>query len=292
MQKHWKRLVIVAVCVVVLGIAVLAGARIVDFFREAPVYGFIVGGPPPVAPADANYTFALMGDTRNNVAVLEQELGQAIAAKCAFAVFNGDLVLRPRAYHFSDFYRAVWRATAGRLPVYLVVGNHDWAGMVQDRGGVEFHRFLGPTDYVFWYGSDAFVVFSDVGQGFTPERAARLESVLSAVQTRVRNLFLVCHKPPVDPRAGMSHALSPEQGAELLKIARAHKVAVLFCSHIHGFAEKNLEGVQMVVSGGAGAQLQPGQEFHWLKVTVEGTKVTWQQVKPEGVPAGRGQGAE
>jgi DNA repair exonuclease SbcCD nuclease subunit len=219
--------------------------------------------------------FAFMGDSRGHTGVLKKIIREAIQARCPFAIYGGDLVDECNERELGAFCDAVRHASQGRLPVYIVIGNHD----VGPQGSTaEFQAFFGPTDYVLWYGPDVFVIFDDA-EGFTAEKAASLDRTLSSVRPKARNVFLVAHIPPVDPDPAKEHCLGPTGAARLKALAKKHGVTAMFFSHIHAYVQTSAEGIPVIISGGAGARLEKGGRYHWVKIQVDGTNVAAEEMR-------------
>jgi len=281
--------------VAVLALAVLAfaayeRATIIDVFLPRPIYGNLIGGPQPVAAPGTNYTFAYCGDEHENAAVMTEIIREARAAGCAFGVHNGDMVHRYRDASFDAFYRTVWQAAGGEFPVYLAVGNHDTRGTIRTIDGVNFHRFLGPTHYVFWYGSDAFVVVDSTTTSFGPDEQAWFDKTLAAVRPAARNVFVLSHIPPADPRPNRSTALQPEAGRRFLEIAKKHNVTRILSSHIHAYFDTQADGIPLTISGGAGGRFFRDASFHWTLVTVDGTTAKTEERRLPAEIGGQGTG--
>jgi predicted phosphodiesterase len=239
-----------------------------------PVFSRPLGGPQPALPSGADYSFAFMSDAHGNMAVMCQLLRQAAGAGCAFALHGGDTVYSCKDTDYQSFGEAVSKATSGRLPVYTVMGNHDVNGAMEALGDSEYCEYLGAPEYVFWCGSDAFVVMKDTDILFTPAQASRLDATLAGLRPSARNIFIACHVPPyLASRAGR-HCLPEEDSKRLMAVARRYQVAMLLCGHIHAHMEENVEDIPVVVSGGAGGPLNPGAGFHYTLVTVSGQSVS------------------
>ncbi len=280
MKKRTRILFIAVTVVCVILLAVVIGEVVTARLRTKPIYGIPLGGPAPVATG-SSYSFAFTGDTRNNDVVLQEIIREAIGQKCAFSVYGGDLVKGSNDRDYEDFCQAVIKATGGGFPIYPVIGNHDWgSGITEKLEGDKFVKYLGPENYIFWYGRDAFVVFDDSRpEGFTSKNAAPVEKMLKEARGKARHLFMVCHIPPCDPDAARAHCLGPTSAKRLIVLAKKYHPSLLLCSHIHGYGEETEDGVHVVISGGAGAKLVSGGRFNWVKITVDDKGATPQMVE-------------
>ncbi len=245
----------------------------------APLCGIPIGEAPP-APAGDDYTFAFLGDSRDNNVVLARVIESAAGAGCSFAFHAGDLTAHGEARSYRDLVATVLTAAAGRLAVYPVIGNHDRnSGILGGKRKSNYREFFGEPSYVLPYGPDAFVVVDTSTKRFSAEDAAVLEPVLAAARGWARHLFVLSHTPAVDPRAGEDHCLPPADAARFTALMRRHGVAMVLSSHIHGYWQTTADGVPLVISGGAGSRLVAGHRHHWVRVTAGASGVTVEQVE-------------
>ena len=290
MKKNRTRWLIAAGVLVagILTAALVVNSRY-SFIPRHPKYGNRIGGPAPTAPAAADYSFALMGDSRNNARIIDKCLRGARGAGVPFGIFSGDLVNTGNNAFFEDFYRTVCSATEGRLPIYLVIGNHDLLQFGRLQLPVTYRNYFGPDHYTFWYGQDAFVVFNDVPDRFTEPQAAALEQSLEEIRGSARNIFLVCHEPPVDPKPDPSvpfaRCLPQDARERLIALAKKYRAAAILTGHIHAYSDSVQDGVRLIISGGAGQRLDKGAQYHWTLVTVNGTNVSAKQMVVESADA-------
>jgi hypothetical protein len=248
---------------------------------SAPLCGTPIG-QAPAAPAGGDYVFALLGDSRDNSSVLERVVRSAAQAGSAFAIHAGDLTAHGEQSSYSDLIEATQRAAAGRMAVYPVIGNHDRnATLLGAKRKSNYRLFFGDPSYVLRYGPDAFVVFDDSSNEFTAQDAAALEPVLAAARAQARHLFAAFHTPPVDPREGKRHCLEPQDAARVMALMASYRVAMMLCSHIHGYWLADVDGIPLVVSGGAGSRLARGQRHHWVEISVNDRDVSAREVPVE-----------
>jgi 3',5'-cyclic AMP phosphodiesterase CpdA len=227
-----------------------------------------------------NLTFAVLGDDRGNLPVFEALLKQmARDPGLEFAVHLGDMVPRGELKNYQDFFHSL--RSYLKLPLLAVIGNHE---LSQDPDGRLYREIFGPRDFAFQLGGSYFIMVDDAGPAGLGEKQLHwLEAELKKSQTcRIRLVFL--HVPLFDPRGGdQPHALPPETGRRLASLFREYRVAHIFAGHIHGYFDGQWDGVPYTISAGAGAPLYGTDPahffFHYLLVTVKGTKVQV-QVRP------------
>ena len=260
------------------GAIALSTASCRDRAGHHPLYGSPIAGTSAAAgPSD--YTFAFMGDTRGNCGVLAREIRGAVHQGCAFAVHGGDITRRGAEAGFEAFVNTVLDAAQGKLPMYPAIGNHDIHRSRLGKGERRnFRTFFGPCSYTFRYGPDVFVVIDNADEHFGRRDASSLEAELSSLRGTARHLFVIGHVPPVDPRPGGNHCLPSTDAARLTDVIGKYKPDLLLFSHIHGYAQTTVQGVPLVISGGAGARLEEGHQYHWVLVSVSGSRIRLQQM--------------
>jgi len=243
----------------------------------APLCGTPIGEALP-PPAGGEYTFAFLGDSRDNNGVLARVIRSVAGRGCAFALHAGDLTAHGEKRSYRELVATVLQAAAGRLAVYPVIGNHDRnSGILGGKRQCNYRQFFGEPSYVLPYGPDAFVVVDSSTKRFCAEDVAALEPVLASARGWARHVFVISHTPPIDPRAGARHCLPPEDAARFTALMRRHGVAMVFSSHIHGYWQTAADGVPLVISGGAGSRLAAGQRHHWVRVEVAESGVRVQE---------------
>lgn len=62
--------------------------------------------------------------------------------------------------------------------------------------------------------------------------------------------------PPFDPRLGINHSISDKQNAkEFMDLMEKYKPDIVFASHINAYFDEIRNGVNYVITGGAGSEL-------------------------------------
>jgi hypothetical protein len=104
-----------------------------------------------------------------------------------------------------------------------------------------------------------------------------------------RWIVVVTHCPPYRPHPpaprplGKGHVIrDPVAAQKLLDLLRDAHVALLSTGHIHRFEIGNREGVPLVVSGGGGRNVEPGEDFHYVRVTLSDPPLIEQVVTTPG----------
>lgn len=219
-------------------------------------------------------TFAVLGDNKDNFAVLGKLLQQIDGdPTLAFAIHLGDLVQEGDLPRYRHFFQEVRRRF--HKPLLTVAGNHEY----QCPEGDNFYQDIFGPDYYAFAVADNFLIVVDDGAPTGPGEAQLqwLEQQLAKAQNyRTRLVFL--HIPLFDPRGGKNHhSLAPELARRLESLFQKYKVTYIFAAHIHGYFDGKWDGVPFTITGGAGAELygtDPRHFFyHYLKVSVIGGQV-------------------
>jgi len=265
--------------------ACLAGYLAVDIWDDvAPVgtHDWIADQLKALHVADpGNFHFIVYGDNRGNNPPFASIL-DAVAADpiIAFVIGSGDLVKTEGKENFRQFIQQV----RGRLRVPFIPapGNHD----LED-GGFLWPKIMGPLNYSFRVGLNAFIVFDDNAADSLGENQMQwLERALADAQdcdTRI----VVMHIPLFDRANGtIGHCIPEDLSSRLLEIFHKGRVTYVFASHVHGYLKGDYEGIPYTISGGGGARLAGSDSehyfFHYLRVHLHHGRVDV-EVRP--VPA-------
>ena len=131
--------------------------------------------PPILPPAgealagEAPFRFAILGDSRGNMAVFEDILDRIRGDKAAFVLHTGDIVKRPEPAQF-DWVLHELNEEGPDLRIFAVAGNHDIDEKAPDVAS-RYHlysRAFGPRRYWFSYADTLFVAFDDAQEVLAP----------------------------------------------------------------------------------------------------------------------------
>jgi predicted phosphodiesterase len=215
----------------------------------------------PPAPADGAFRFVVMGDNRGNMEVLRQLVVDANRQRPAFMINTGDLVADGKLREYLRFLAVIRQSHS---PYFTVLGNHD----VGKNGLMIYHQLFGPENYAFDYAGCRFIALDNSRSLFPEERLQWLEQQLD---TPLRK-FVFLHKPPAIGKWGQAFEASPwrENADRFMELVGRRKVDRVFVGHIHTYGEREINGVRYVLTGGAGAPLDPSPRayFHYVLVTV------------------------
>lgn len=97
--------------------------------------------------------------------------------------------------------------------------------------------------------------------------------------------FVFMHKPLFDPTGTYpNYVMTPKDENEAMgKLLAREEVRYVFAGHIHGYGRQEQDGIVYVLTAGAGAPLYlpnfNGGFYHYVKVTVDGSRITDELVK-------------
>ena len=233
--------------------------------REAPIYaGFEAlagrGGPLAVV-GDTQRTSRLELWWRAHDAEQEALFEALTEARPAAILHLGDLVTwGPSRWHWRRFDRLHAGLRAAGVPVFPVLGNHDY--MPLRRPGprhvdARFPHLAGQRWFVLRHGALAIIAldsnFGALGRGRVAAQDAWLAGTLGELEddTSVAAVVAAWHHPP------WTNSLVVSPSAEAARrfvapLARARKVIAIFNGHCHAYEHFVEEGLHAFVSGGRG----------------------------------------
>jgi predicted phosphodiesterase len=224
--------------------------------------------PTPVSAGPA-LIFAVAGDSRDDPEMYERVLASVMADGSQFLVHTGDLVNKGTEAQWQAFQEIMADFT---LPFYPVPGNHD--GLEGKLDGYLTYSGAPAAHYSFDHAPVHLTLADSHNGGISAGELAWLREDLSAITQPVKMVFL--HHPPFDPD-GTDHIMAYGNDAFMALMAE-REVDYVFAGHIHAYARGERDGVEYVITGGAGAPLyksdHPQAFHHYLRVTVQGEDVT------------------
>jgi len=244
----------------------------------------IHGAPAPAGPRteapplrsgeedQGGFRFLIFGDSKlevgvesSNRRIFRRLIAQAREEGADFALITGDVVAFPEDRHFRSAKREL---SVLRMDYYVAPGNHD-IGL--DGEGTFRHHF-GPTYQSFTYQDSLFILLNTARGGIAlsdPSQWAWLKEQLAS--SDARNVFIVMHRPPFDPRPGENQGfLDRREGALFNELLIQHREKTgqqiwVIAGHIHTFWTEMRSGIRHLISAGGGAALHVPEEaggFH------------------------------
>jgi Icc protein len=228
-----------------------------------------------------DFTFIVLGDSRDNDAVFKKSLALAKTFNPLFILHNGDTVFTGTENRFNHFLDMVQDA-APDVPLFVVMGNHELTHNVKSaEGKVLFQKKIAPLNYTL----DIVrlhvkvVVLDNSLYKLTSRQLEYLRRQL----TPGRNLnFVAMHVPPRIQRWDNDHSFS--EGADgLVQILTERKVSTAFFGHMHVYDETVVQGIKYILTAGAGAPLKnPGygdSSYHIVVASVKNGVVSTKMVR-------------
>lgn len=216
------------------------------------------------------WSFGVCGDSRDDRnGVFPRILAAVRDSDMEFLLHTGDLE-RPGGTKSWEAFKA--KAADFSKPLYVVIGNHELHGGTRE----EFARFFGlrSTSYGFTHKDVRFIVL-DNADGALPDSLLDWLNRELAAHPKEKNgidrLVVAMHFPPqtdgIFPHGTKSGY--GDQSVRLLKILLRHKVDLILCSHEHLQMVEDWNGIQVIVSGGAGAPLVPFHKYGFYRIDVK-----------------------
>ncbi len=225
----------------------------------------ITFAPPPQSTDDHILNFYVFGDSQGYQGGLSQIVASANEFAPDFLFHCGDLTPFGQENQYLDTISAL-SGLDENIPLYATPGNHD----IRQGGGARYIEYFGPATYSFDIGPAHITVFNTSAETVTESEFEWLEDDLSNDNSSLK--FVFTHVPPFDPRPDENHTMSTDINTRLMGIFQNTSVDVVFSGHIHMFDHRVIDGVDYVISGGAGAGLyatpDEGGIYHYVNVTV------------------------
>jgi 3',5'-cyclic AMP phosphodiesterase CpdA len=221
----------------------------------------------------AKFSFAVFGDNREGDSAFKKIIQMVNKDRdIKFCVNTGDLT----PHGWSSEYDKYWKmCTACKVKIYDTIGNHDLG--LFDAGRNIFKKKYDGTYYYFDRDGSRFIVLDNAkSRGMGRGQFIWLKDVLDTKMTK----FVFMHMPIFDPSDTYpNYIMMPKDENEALnKLLIREDVRYVFGGHIHGYGREERDGIIYILTAGAGAPLYlpafNGGFYHYVKVTVDGSKIT------------------
>jgi len=226
--------------------------------------------PGNIDPAGTDaFSFAVMGDSHTGVSwgrVLPSAAQHSQAAGDAFVVLAGDVTNFGKEEEFAEFMKVF--SDLG-MAFRAVIGNHD----LYFDGWKSYSKFLGRSIYSFDADNVHFSMI-DTGNGVLGEPQLNwLKSDLENTTQPIK--IVVSHYPAISADFDTLNKMASEEEAAILKnMLNKYQVNIMFAGHYHGYRAKQLGFTNYIVTGGINTVLDPGNDKHYVRVTVNGNMVS------------------
>lgn len=208
----------------------------------------------------------VIADGHNNPVTLPMIAEAALSDGVDLAVHVGDAVAEPEEILWDQFLDGL-RALIHRVPLWTALGNHE------ARNPTYFHAFVlpgaaPPPQEEIYYSVRRGIVWMamlELPEFFiTAETEIEMPQITwlkerlagdEAQSARWRLLFI--HEPPWSLGWGECEGYHGEESLRkvLIPIAKEFGVSAIFSGHMHGYERGEVDGVALVVAGGAGGSL-------------------------------------
>ncbi|MDC7224056.1 MAG: ferritin family protein [Spirochaetales bacterium] len=133
-------------------------------------------------------------------------------------------------------------------PVFCLKGNHDTD---------YYDDFFGAPNYALHSPEMLLIVLDNAGRRFTREALDFCEEALKNAGNEAEHILFAFHYPPPNPIA--SNSINPPEWEEFQTIYKPYKKKVRYfiAGHVHTLAITECDGIPALVSGGAGARIEP-----------------------------------
>lgn len=298
-------------------------SALIACWLSAPCWPTLAADGPPrfhVAAPEGRVAFVVYGDTRFTQresvanAPARHALVAAITGEDPAAIFiGGDLIYQgddPDDYATYASETAEW--SRRKIPVFPALGNHEFRDCPPARADSPCLENWWGTFAALrpwrWYsvaiGDSLLAIVLDSEASLKPGSAQRtwLERQITDADSdaRLRFILVLLHYPPVrDPifPRGRDEAQVQRYLSAAAPGLRARVIVV--GSHVHNYERFERDGVVYLVSGGGGAkplpvlrisgelsQLRTSVNFHYLRMTLAGDRLTGTMVRFESTDTG------
>lgn len=229
-------------------------------------------------PENDTFRYIVMGDCRDQRGLLDAMVTHidGLDPKPAFVIVSGDAVRNGYADQYDNYLLPALDRTT--IPYFIAIGNHD-VGLARE--AAEFRALFGEDslNFHFDYGKSRFI-FLDNCSAMTawPDALALADTWLASAPEGYRT-YVAAHRPPATIEKWAYHAMTMEESIPFTDLMTSREVDEVYVGHIHAYSTASYNGVEYVLSGGAGAGLHGrfgprGTVHHYVLVDAspEGTK--------------------
>lgn len=219
-----------------------------------------------------DYTFIVLGDSRDNDAVFRKVLHRAADYKPLFILHLGDYSDKGGMKETQHFL-SLLQETVPLIPFFVLPGNHENMQVFLDR--------IGPSHFTL---EDKRLGLKVIALDDSAYELNKFELGYLEERLRVKpaNTFVSMHVPP-ETKKWDWHTFS-KGAAQLEQIIAGSGIDGIFFAHVHLYAREEINGIPHIITGGAGAPLVrhlfPGEPvYHFVVVRVKKGKVFMEMVQ-------------
>ena len=244
------------------------------------------------------YSFIVYGDSRE-LAFYEKTalISNVITEKPSFVIHLGDMVYCGDPHQWKNFDFSDGNIIKSGIPFFPVLGNHEYRSQKEwypssPEKQLQYYfdrfKFLKHKRwYSFTYGNSVFLIL-DTNTDYSPGSEQHRWLIDMLEKNASRFLYVACHHPPYSKGY---HNRDEEKSLTQILEKGPVKPDIVFSGHQHNYERYNYNGIHYIVSGGGGAEQspikrapedlynQPGETFHYCKITLSETKVHFEMLK-------------
>ena len=188
-------------------------------------------------------------------------LKNIMSADVDFALIAGDIVATGAEQYYEEFIKLV--NSVSKTDVYCAVGNHDIEN---------YEKYAGLKNYYISAPNLLLIILDNSRRYFSEETIFFLKDTLE--NNLSENISIVFHIPPQNPF--IENNISNDEWSKIKKICDTFKSKInfIFCGHVHSAFDYKLDGYRIIVTGGAGSQLDPIDNtcikinnYHYFKIS-------------------------
>ena len=227
---------------------------------------------------EREFSFAVFGNIKSSISVFDKDIIKRVNADedIDFAISNGDAILDGAPDKYRILNESVKKIN---VPVIIGIGDRE----ILDGGEENFYDHYGPYFFSFAVKDSYFIFLDTSGKTSIEWQKKWLEEGL-AIGKESKHIFIFMNKSVI--RLETKGLLDPEENYILdesykdflLERFSDYNVTTVFSSVAGMSAQETIDGVDYIVSGGAGGTLLPEKEksfYHYMKVSVTPTGVTY-----------------
>jgi len=160
-----------------------------------------------------------------------------------------------------------------RTPVYMLAGNHDT---------MDYETYFGQKNYYLYDSKCLLIVLDNSKRSFSQET---IDLLSAALKVERDNIIVSFHIPP--PNRVSKNAVSDEEWAKVMSVLSPvrDKVKYILCGHVHSYFEDDIDGIQLVASGGGGARIEDVEGvvapyYHYVELSFDASGKLFHTFKP------------
>lgn len=232
-----------------------------------------------VEQIEEDWSFIVFGDLRGGYDVYEQLVGNMLTTEPfpEFAVCCGDMVTDPaNEAQWLKFWQ-VSEPITNVMNLYIARGNHEGNDSISEQIFREQTKTAGNRFYYSFSFHDSYFIILDTEirgevMSIVNEQLSWLTNQLDSVSRLpdINNIFLFMHKPLYPQGKYKEFPLTNADELHNL-FGKYCKIRIVFAAHDHLFNIYELDSINYITTGGAGANLYSGyggDYHHFVQVTL------------------------